>query len=194
MGRLRDFFFWKVLFLLFVTVGIAYLCFLKWYLPAMVSFIVLLLLGFRWLGKQRKLIKELLDFSEAVRYRDFTRRFVIRNPKSAEGRLFAAFNAINEVYKRISMDKEIQHQYLNKVLNMLDSAIIFYQEDTGKVMWINDAFKQLFRTPHIGNIRGLTKRHPELYEKTIHMKLGKQQVESVSLAIGKIKLLMHGST
>src|SRR5690606_7095795 len=92
------------------------------------------------------------------------------------------------------MDKEIQHQYLNKVLNMLDSAIIFYQEDTGKVMWINDAFKQLFRTPHIGNIRGLTKRHPELYEKTIHMKLGKQQVESVSLAIGKIKLLMHGST
>ncbi|TYR35967.1 HAMP domain-containing histidine kinase [Sphingobacterium phlebotomi] len=194
MGRLRDFFFWKVLFLLFVAVGIAYLCFLKWYLPAMVSFIVLLLLGFRWLGKQRKLIKELLDFSEAVRYRDFTRRFVIRNPKSAEGRLFAAFNAINEVYKRISMDKEIQHQYLNKVLNMLDSAIIFYQEDTGKVMWINDAFKQLFRTPHIGNIHGLTKRHPELYEKTIHMKLGKQQVESVSFAMGKIKLLMHGST
>lgn len=194
MGRLRDFFFWKILFLQFTAIGVAYLSFQKWYLPATISFIVFFMLALRWLGKQRKLVEEVLDFSEAVRYRDFTRRFVVRRPKSAEGRLFAAFNDINDVYKRISMDKEIQHQYLNKVLNMLDSAIIFYQEDTGKVMWINDAFKQLFRTPHIGNIRGLTKRHPELYEKTIHMKLGKQQVESVSLAIGKIKLLMHGST
>ncbi len=194
MGRLRDFFFWKTLFLISVAVGTAYLFFQKWYLPATISFIVLFMLAFRWLGKQRKLVEEVLDFAEAVRYRDFTRRFVIRHPKSVEGRLFAAFNAINDVYKRISMDKEIQHQYLNKVLNMLDSAIIFYQENTGKVMWINDAFKQLFRTPHIGNIRGLMKRHPDLYEKTIHMKLGKQQVESVSFAIGKIKLLMHGST
>lgn len=194
MGRLRDFFFWKILFLLLISVGIAYLFFQKWYLPATISFIVLFLLAFRWLGKQRKLVEETLDFSEAVRYRDFTRRFVVRQPKSVEGRLFAAFNEINDVYKRISMDKEIQHQYLNKVLNMLDSAIIFYQEGTGKVMWINDAFKQLFRTPHIGNIRGLTKRHPELYEKTIHLKLGKQQVESVSFAMGKVKLLMHGST
>lgn len=194
MGRLLDFFFWKLLLILVITVGIAYLFFQKWYLPAILTFIVLFVLAYRLLGQQRKLVKEVLDFSEAVRYRDFTRRFVIRRPKSVEGKLFSAFNDINEVYKRISMDKEIQHQYLNKVLNMLDSAIIFYQEDTGKVMWINDAFKRLFRTPHIGNIRGLMKRNPELYEKTIHMKLGKQQVESVSLAMGKMKLLMHGST
>ncbi|PRD47347.1 sensor histidine kinase [Sphingobacterium haloxyli] len=194
MERVRDFFVWKILLLLSAAVGIAYLCFLKSYLLAVVSFIGLFLLASRWLGKQRKLVGEVLDFSESVRYRDFTRRFVVKHPKTAEGRLFAAFNDINDVYKRISMDKEIQHQYLNKVLNMLDSAIIFYQEDTGKVMWINEAFKQLFRTPHVGNIRGLTKRHPELYEKTIHLKLGKQQVESISFAMGKVKLLMHGST
>lgn len=193
MGRVQDFFFWKILVLLFTAVGIAYLLFLKWYLLAAMGFVVLFLLAFRWLSRQQRLVEEVVDFSEAVRYRDFTRRFVVRHPKSVEGKLFTAFNEINDVYKRISVDKEIQHQYLNKVINMLDSAIIFYQEDTGKVMFINDAFKQLFRTPHIGNISGLLKRHPEVYEKTIHMKLGIQQVESVSFAMGKAKLLMHGS-
>ena len=193
MGRRNDFFFWKIVILLGAAVGVAYLTFLTWYVFAAIGFVLLLLLAFRWMGEGQKLVKEVLDFAEAVRYRDFTRRFVIRHPHHTEGKLFTAFNEINDVYKRISMDKEIQHQYLNKVLNMLDSAIIFYQEDSGKVIWINDAFKQLFQTPHVGNIRGLTKRHPDLYEKTIHLKLGKQQVESVRFAIGKIKLLMHGS-
>src|SRR5690606_2493355 len=65
--------------------------------------------------------------------------------------------------------------------------------DTGKVIWINDAFTQLLRTPHLGNIRGLTKRHPELSEETIHLKSGKQQVESASFEVGKVKLLINSS-
>ncbi|ULT27352.1 hypothetical protein KUH03_11740 [Sphingobacterium sp. E70] len=68
----------------------------------------------------------------------------MKNPKSVEGQLFRAFNQINETYKEISIKQEIQHQYLDRVINMLNSAIIFYEMDTGKVMWVNDAFKQLF--------------------------------------------------
>lgn len=193
MGQLRDFFVLKLLLLLSLAVGVAYLFFVGWYLSGAIAFMVLFLIALRWLGEPRKLVKEVLDFAEAVRYRDFTRRFVVRKPKSAGGRLLTAFNDINEVYKRISVDKEIQHQYLTKVINMLDAAIIFYQEDTGKVMWINDAFKQLFQMPHTGNIRGLQKRHPELYEKTIQLEPGKQQVESVGLSMGMIKLLFQAS-
>src|SRR5690606_18191094 len=165
MGQLRDFFLLKVLLLLSAMAGVAYLFFMKQYVFAALGFVVVFVFAVRWLGRQRKMVEEVLDFAEAVRYRDFTRRFVVRRPKSVEGKLLTAFNEINDVYKRISVDKEIQHQYLNKVINMLESAMIFYQEDTGKVIWINDAFKQLLRTPHLGNIRGLTKRHPELYEK-----------------------------
>ncbi len=193
MRRSGFFFFIKLVFLSAAAVGIAYLIFLKLYLYSVLLFFFWLLIGYRWFSAERKLIEHVLDFAEAVRYRDFTRRFAVKQPETLEGRLFSAFNQINQVYKQISIDKEIQHQYLNKVINMLDSAIIFYQSDTGRVIWINDAFKQLFQTPHLGNIRGLTKRHQELYEKTIHMKLGTQQMETASSAVGKIKLLMHGS-
>ncbi|WDF68017.1 ATP-binding protein [Sphingobacterium oryzagri] len=193
MRRSGFYFFLKIIFLSAVSVGIAYLLFQKLYLYSALLFFFWLIIGHRWFSAERKLLEHVLDFAEAVRYRDFTRRFAVKQPETMEGKLFSAFNQINQVYKQISIDKEIQHQYLNKVINMLDSAIIFYQADTGKVIWINDAFKQLFQTPHLGNIHGLTKRHQDLYEKTIHMKLGMQQMETASSAVGKIKLLMHGS-
>ncbi|GGE07138.1 histidine kinase [Sphingobacterium cellulitidis] len=135
----------------------------------------------------------MVEFSEAVKYRDFTRRFVVKSEKTAEGKLYSAFNQINDVYKNISIDQALQHQYLNKVINMLDTAIIFYDADSGKVIWLNDAFKDLFQVPHLGNISGMEKRHPELYQKTMQLKVGKHQMETAHSSKGKIKLLMQSS-
>ncbi|WP_164108809.1 MULTISPECIES: sensor histidine kinase [Sphingobacterium] len=193
MGKSSFFFLLKVGLLLVGCTGIAYLLFENYVLYAVLLFLVLFGIAYYWLSVERRFLSYVLDFAEAVRYRDFTRRFVVKNLKTVEGKLFTAFNDVNSVYKRISIDQEIQHQYLNKVINMLDSAIIFYEAGSGKVVWINDAFKQLFNTPHLGNIKGLIKRHQELYEKTIGLKVGKQQTETINSIRGKIKLLMNSS-
>lgn len=193
MKRSAIYFSLKLTVLLLAAVGIAYLLFLGKYTYGGFLFLFLFLFAFQWLRSERRLVHQLLDFSEAVRYRDFTRRFSVKHPKTIEGQLFSAFNAINQSFKQISADKEIQHQYLNKVINMLDSAIIFYQADTGKVIWINDAFKQLLQVPYLGNIHGLLKKHQELYTKTLSLEPGRQQMETVSSAMGNIKLLMHSS-
>src|SRR5690606_5391694 len=117
-----------------LSIGIAYLVFLGYYSYAFVLFLLTLFLAYRFIAKHRFLIKQLLEFSEAVKYRDFTRRFVVKNRNSTEGKLFQAFNQINEIYKNISIDQALQHQYLNKVINMLDTAILFFHADTGKVI------------------------------------------------------------
>ena len=193
MKRAAIYFFLKLLVLLSVAVAVAYLFFLEKYTYGCLLLFFLFVFAFQWFQSERRLVSQLLDFAEAVRYRDFTRRFAVKHPKSVEGELFTAFNAINNSFKQISADKEIQHQYLNKVINMLDSAIIFYQADSGKVIWINDAFKQLWQVPYLGNIHGLLKKHQELYLKTINLPAGRQQMETVSSAMGNIKLLMHSS-
>lgn len=155
---------------------------------------LLLVLAYRFYQQFHFLSKQLVEFAEAVKYHDFTRRFVVKNPKTEQGQLFTAFNQINSTYKEISIEKEIQHQYLDRVINMLNSAIIFYQLDNGKVMWVNDAFKQFFHMPHLGNIAALKKKHAELYEKTMRLKVGEQQMESVQSSKGKIKLLIQSSS
>ncbi|MDR2281728.1 MAG: HAMP domain-containing histidine kinase [Sphingobacterium sp.] len=193
MGKLGFFLFFKITLLLLCGTGVAYLALLGYWLYAIISFLIIVVLAYQWFNLERRLLNHVLDFAEAVRYNDFTRRFAVKDKKSTESKLFSAFNTINQVYKQISIDKELQHQYLNKVINMLDSAIIFYEAESGKVVWINDAFKQLFNTPHLGNIKGLTKRNQDLYDKTLGLKMGKPQTETVNSIQGKIKLLMNSS-
>ncbi|MGX1639169.1 sensor histidine kinase [Sphingobacterium mizutaii] len=188
---IADFF--KMLFLMALAVGIAFLIFKGFYLYAGLGFFFLLILSYRMFSKHRFLLRQMVEFSEAVKYRDFTRRFVVKREKSVEGQLYAAFNQINDVYKNISIDQALQHQYLNKVINMLDTAIIFYHAESGKVIWLNEAFKDLFQVPHLGNISGMEKRHPELYIKTMQLQVGKHQMETAHSSKGKIKLLMQSS-
>lgn len=184
----------KIILLLTAAVGGAYLLLSRAYIEAVVVFCIMLYLGFNLYAQYNFLARQLLEFSEAVKYRDFTRRFLVRNPKSIEGQLFLAFNQINETYKEIGIKQEIQHQYLDRVINMLNSAIIFYETESGKVMWVNDAFKQLFHLPHLGNITGLRKKNLDLYEKTMGLENGQQQMEAVQSSKGKIKLLIQSSS
>lgn len=188
---LTDFF--KMLLLVTFAVGVAFLLFKSYYLYAGFAFFFLVLIAYRWLSIQRLLLRQIVEFSEAVKYRDFTRRFVIKRRRSVEGQLYTAFNQINEVYKSISIDQALQQQYLNKVINMLDTAIIFYHRDSGKIVWLNDAFKELFQVPHLGNIEGMKKKLPELHQMTMQLEVGKHHMETVHSSKGKIKLYMQSS-
>lgn len=185
--------FFKVFLLLVLATVVAYFGWKGYYWYAGLSFFVLVIFAYRLFSKYRRLIKQLLEFSEAVKYRDFTRRFVVKHDQSVEGQLHTAFNQINEVYKSISRDQALQHQYLNKVINMLDTAIVFYHADTGKVIWLNEAFKELFQLPHLGNISGMDKRHPDLFQKTMELEVGRHQIETAHSSKGKIKLLIQSS-
>lgn len=142
----------------------------------------------------KRLQRQVQEFAEAVYYQDFTRRYpMTKSQNTSELRMYEAFNQINYVFKRISSEKEVQHQYLSKVINMLDSAILFYHLDSGKVEWINDAFKEMFQTPHLGNIKGLEKRNKDLYDKINQLKIGSQQMETAFSSRGAIKLLIQMS-
>lgn len=182
---------WNSIILFACAIGIAYFLFEQEFLYAG----LLLLPGVYFLvaliRRQHFLQKQFREFSEAVKYRDFTRRYSTLRKSPSEKELFTAFNQINEVYKEISSEKEIQHQYLSEIINMLDAALLFYHAQTGKVELINEAFKSLFQTPHLGNIKGLKKRNLDLYKKTINLQLGSQQMETAFSNKGKIKLLIQ---
>lgn len=180
------------LFLCAIAIGFT-LSLGEWLYAAMVGLTALVLLLI-YLSHQKRLHKQVEEFAEAISYLDFTRRYPIsKSQTSSEKRMYTAFNQINQVFKRISTEKEVQHQYLSKVINMLDSAILFYHADSGKVEWINDAFKEMFQTPHLGNIKGLEKRNKDLYDKTNLLKLGSQQLETAFSSRGTIKLLIQMS-
>ncbi len=193
MGNLRWKEFLRAALLMALCFGSGYLYFAQQTTYAVAAAVLALILLFQWFNRHVWLQKQIDEFSEAVKYRDFTRRYAVKKVNTVENRLYDSFNRINEAFKEVSAKREIQHQYLTKVINMLDSALIFYQADTGKVEWVNDAFKEMFETPHLGNIAGLKKRRAELYEKTMALNIGQQHIETAHSSKGRIKLLIQVS-
>lgn len=193
MWKSNVLYFLNVVLLLAGSSGVAFLFFKEEEIFAIMALLILVPVGYRWLSQERRLLQHLEDFADAVRYRDFTRRYPSKYSQTPESSLFKSFNEINRVFHQINSEKEIQHQYLSKVINMLDMALIFYNADSGKVVWINDSFKQLFGTPHIVQLKGLEKRLPELYKHTVGLASGVQQMELLPSTKGNIKLLIQAS-
>src|SRR5690606_1650834 len=134
MNRLRLLITFRA-FLLFLIIGL--LCWLLltgYYLYALLVLPVslwMLSLNFR---SQLRAYRELEEFAEAARYRDFTRFFPLQNAGPEIRPLRGAFNEINGVFKKISSERETQYQYLQTILEVVNTAILSYDERTGKVV------------------------------------------------------------
>ncbi|ULT27353.1 hypothetical protein KUH03_11745 [Sphingobacterium sp. E70] len=65
----------KIILLLVAAVVGAYLLLKREYVQASLIFCIMLYLGFNLYGQYNFLERQLVEFAEAVKYRDFTRRF-----------------------------------------------------------------------------------------------------------------------
>lgn len=193
MRRFRRLIFFRAILLLVALTGLAYLLFKAAYLYAILLSpfcIWLLALNFR---SQLRAYRELEEFAEAARYRDFTRHFPLSYAKAELLPLRSAFNEINAVFKKISGERETQYQYLHQILEIVDTAILSFNTITHEVVWMNDAFKRLFGIPYLHRFEGLQRKNEDLYQKTTQLVPGEQTLLSVNSAKGNIKLLLTAS-
>ncbi len=139
---------------------------------------------------QYKVYRELHDFSEAVRFRDFTRYYPLASAPVEEMEMRRAFNEINKVFKEISKEREIHFQYLQHLLDVVDTGILSYNRTDGQIVWLNDSFKRLFGIPFLKGLAGLRKRNPDLYAETSGLTVGNQVLRTVPSANGPVKILL----
>ena len=108
--------------------------------------------------------EELDQFVESVHYRDFSRYFDVKHAPAELQPLRKGFNEINTTFKVISKEKETQYQYLQKILELVDTGILSYEEETGEVVWMNESLKKMLQLPYLKTIHSLAKRDEELYQ------------------------------
>src|SRR5678809_890276 len=102
-----------------------------------------------------------------------------RPPRSTLDRSSAA----SDVYKRqvISKEKETQYQYLQKILELVDTGILSYQEEDGAIVWMNESLKKMLQLPYLKTIHSLTKRDPLLYAQIMALKPGESKIGTAHL-------------
>ena len=185
---------WWLLFkvvLLFVVLAVtAWFLVNKYYLYFGLMLPVIIFQLFAIYRQLKKAQEEVQEFVESIHYRDFSRYFNVKQAPSELQPLRKGFNEINTTFKVISKEKEIQYQYLQKILELVDTGIISYETASGELNWMNDTFKRLMNIPYLKTIHSLKKRDPTLYQATISIRPGETKIVSITIENRQVKILL----
>ncbi|MDR3714898.1 MAG: HAMP domain-containing sensor histidine kinase [Puia sp.] len=138
----------------------------------------------------RKAQHEVEQFVESIHYRDFSRHFEVKEaPLELQG-LRQGFNEINSTFKLISREKETQYQYLQKILELVNTGILSYEHKSGDIGWMNESFKKMLGIPYLKTIHSLERRDAVLYHELLELRPGENKVVSINRDNNLLKTLM----
>lgn len=176
------------------TSAISWLLLHEYYLYMMIPLGILIYQVFDFYFFNKKAHDEIAQYVESVHYRDFSRHFNVKEAPNELKSLREGFNEINDTIKGISMEKETHFQYLQKVLEIINTGIISYEEPGGEVIWLNDTLKRLLEIPYLRTIHSLEKRNATLYHKIIELRAGSQDIVKLSEGLKEMKVLLNSTS
>src|SRR5688572_26748492 len=141
----------------------------------------------------KKAHDELGQFVESVHYRDFSRSFDVKHAPVEIQPLRQGFNEINTTFKVISKEKETQYQYLQKILELVNTGILSYEEEEGKILWMNEPLKNMLQLPYLKTIHSLSKRDSGLYKDIISLRPGESSIGTAHLERNTFKVLLSAT-
>jgi nitrogen fixation/metabolism regulation signal transduction histidine kinase len=141
----------------------------------------------------KKGYEELNQFVESVHYRDFSRNFDVKHAPVELQPLRKGFNEINSTFKIISKEKETQYQYLQKILELVDTGILSYKITTGEVVWMNESLKRMLQLPYLKTISSLARRDEELHKNILELKPGETKIATAHLEKSSFKILLSAT-
>src|SRR5690242_9136799 len=141
----------------------------------------------------KKAQEEVEQFVESVHYRDFSRYFDVKHAPLELQPLRKGFNEINTTLKVISKEKETQYQYLQKILELVDTGILSYEIESGEVVWMNESLKKLLQVPYLKTIHSLSKRDWNLYHEIMALPLGENVIATAHQEKSTFKVLLSAT-
>jgi two-component system nitrogen regulation sensor histidine kinase NtrY len=182
--------------LMFITLSCASFIFVKgkgWfiYLAIVVPIIIFQLIDFYRF--HRKAQDEVEQFVESIHYRDFSRYFDVKHAPLELQPLRKGFNEINSTFKVISKEKETQYQYLQKILELVDTGILSYEHKTGEIGWMNESFKRILGIPYLKTIHSLARRDDLLYHEVLSLRPGENKIVSIAKDNSSFKALLSAT-
>jgi nitrogen fixation/metabolism regulation signal transduction histidine kinase len=153
--------------------------------------IILQLIDFYRLHKKSQ--EEVELFAEALQYRDFSANFNVNKAPGDLKTLRKSFNDINSTFRLINKEKETQFQYLQKILELIDTGILSYNTENGEIVWMNEALKKLLQIPYLKNMQSLEKRDAHLFSEIANIKAGENMIGTIGSNSNPVKVLISGT-
>ena len=134
--------------------------------------------------------RKLTRFLESVKYSDFISEFTADNQLGESFKnLNAEFNDVLEAFRKARSEKEEHWQYLNTVLQHVNTGILSFDMN-GNIELINHVAKGLLRRPQIRNISELKGYDNGLYNLLRKIKTGEQSLYQID---NRVQLSIHAT-
>lgn len=183
----------RVLFLFIILTTAAFLLVNKWYVYLVFLIPVIIYQVYEFISFQRKAQEEVTQFVEAIHYRDFSRYFDVKHAPAELQSLREGFNEINTTFKIISKEKETQYQYLQKILELVDTGILSYDVETGEIAWMNESLKKMLQLPYLKTFHSLSRRDHDLYTEIKELQPGESKIATAHLEKESFKILLSAT-
>jgi len=189
--------YWVVLgrvLLLFITLlGFSFTLLKELYVIDVILGPVIIFQGIDFYRLYKKAQDEIEQFAESVHYRDFSRHFNVKQAPVELQSLREGFNEINSTFQDISKEKETQYQYLQKVLELVDTGILSYEIKSGDIIWMNESLKKILQVPYLKTIHSLEKRDHELYIQIIALTPSERVISTIHREKNNLKIVLSAT-
>jgi two-component system nitrogen regulation sensor histidine kinase NtrY len=140
--------------------------------------------------------RKITRFLESVKYSDFAAGFTNDNYLGSSFReLNNAFNNVLDAFRKARSEKEEHWQYLNTVVQHVNTGILSFDEDDN-IELINQVAKNLLQRPQIKNLKELEQYNIGLFKMFKNIEPGERGLyridNRIQLAIHATELILRG--
>jgi two-component system, NtrC family, nitrogen regulation sensor histidine kinase NtrY len=183
----------RVVLLVITMLAFAFTVLQKQYIFDMVLVPVIIAQVIDFYRLHKKAQNEVEQFVESIHYRDFSKYFNIKQAPVEVQSLRQGFNEINTTFRVVSKEKEQQYQYLQKILELVDTGILSYETESGEIKWMNESLKKILVVPYLKTIHSLEKRDQTLYKQIIGLAPGERIISTIHREKNNLKVVLSAT-
>jgi two-component system, NtrC family, nitrogen regulation sensor histidine kinase NtrY len=136
--------------------------------------------------------RDMKGFLQSLLQRDFTTRYEQAGRGKSFDALYETFNSISDIFKKISTEKEIQHKYLEMLVEHVRVSILSVDADE-RVHLANQASRDLLKRKVISNLKTIESVDAALAKNIREMHAGETRLIKVTIDNELLQLSIHVS-
>ena len=179
--------------LLAIAITILVWCLVNaYYLRSMYAAIAVVIVLIEFIWYVDRFNRDVKIFLMSLLQRDFTTRFQSSGRSKTFDELYGTLNAISDVFKTISAEKEVQFRFLEMLVEHLRVGILTVDE-SGKIRLANQALKDLLNRDVLFSLRSLESVDPALVTVLDEIISGETRLVKVRVDNQLLQLSVHAS-
>ncbi|MED5530693.1 MAG: ATP-binding protein [Pseudomonadota bacterium] len=160
-----------------------------WPVAAVVLSLATLLIALRMVRQANRQQSDFTQFIRNISHNDFSTTTLLHDADSDTADFLYAQKALIDKYKQLKAEKSAQHEYLDRVVEHVDTALLCFDE-AEKIVIANRAAKDLLQVSLLINLHQIDATCPPLGQSMRSLIPGKSQLLKVMLGSESMQLLL----